>query len=49
MNSYLLVFFQNNFAFNLKVFGWAKNLENGSVEVVAVGEYMAVEKIIIFF
>ena len=36
-----------DFAFNLKVFGWAKNLQNGSVEVVAVGEYMAVEKIII--
>ena len=34
-------------ALNLKIYGWAKNLTNGSVEVVAVGEYRVVEKIII--
>tara|TARA_X000001036_G_C19962151_1_gene514548 strand:- start:127 stop:408 length:282 start_codon:yes stop_codon:yes gene_type:complete len=35
-----------DYALSLQIDGWAKNLKNGSVEIVVAGEHQSVDKIL---
>jgi acylphosphatase len=41
-------FYTKNKAHELGIYGWAKNLDNGSVEVIAQGEAEKIEEFVTF-